>query len=332
MAKEKVTFITGDGIGPEISRAVRRVVDASSGGIDWKIVETNPKEEPGEEIISRMESSLEETSVGIKGPITTPIGSGYSSLTVALRKRLELYANVRPVKRLPGLGPDLHGEVDLVTVRENTEGLYSGIEHTVDDEYAESVKLTTRKSSRRVAKFAFEYAENESREKVTAVHKANILKQSDGLFLDCAREVAEDYPETEFEEKIVDNMAMQLLLRPEDFDVLLAPNLYGDILSDLSAGLIGGLGVAPGGNFGDDNVVFEAVHGSAPDIAGQNVANPVGLLRSAIMMLDYVDQEEAAEEIDSAIREVLDRGEILTPDLGGASSTTEFTDEIISCL
>lgn len=332
MAKDKVTFITGDGIGPEISRAVRRVVDASSGEIDWEIVETNPKEEPGEEIISRMESSLEETSVGIKGPITTPIGSGYSSLTVALRKRLELYANVRPVKRLPGLGPDLQGEVDLVTVRENTEGLYSGIEHTVDDEYAESVKLATRKGSRRVAKFAFEYAENESRNKVTAVHKANILKQSDGLFLDCAREVSEDHPETEYEEKIVDNMAMQLLLRPEDFDVLLAPNLYGDILSDLSAGLIGGLGVAPGGNFGDEKVVFEAVHGSAPDIAGQNVANPVGLLRSAIMMLEYVDQEEAAEEIDAAIREVLDRGEVLTPDLGGASSTTEFTDEMIGCL
>ncbi|MFP4631543.1 MAG: isocitrate/isopropylmalate dehydrogenase family protein [Candidatus Acetothermia bacterium] len=332
MTKDKVTFITGDGIGPEISQAVRRVIDASSGEIDWEIVETNPQEEPGEEIINRMESSLERTSVGIKGPITTPIGSGYSSLTVALRKRLQLYANVRPVKRLPGLGPDLSGDVDLITVRENTEGLYSGIEHTVEDKYAESVKLATRKASKRIAEFAFDLAEREGRYKVTAVHKANILKQTDGLFLDCARDVSKNYPEIEFEEKIVDNMAMQLLIRPEDFDVLLAPNLYGDILSDLSAGLIGGLGVAPGGNFGDEAVVFEAVHGSAPDIAGQNMANPLGLMRSAIMMLEYIGQDDAGTEIDSAIRDVLEEGEVMTPDLGGTASTKELTDEIISCL
>ena len=332
MASETVSFITGDGIGPEISRAVRKIIDASSGEIEWEIIETNPKEEPGEEIVERMVESVRKNSVGIKGPITTPIGSGYSSLTVATRKKLNLYANVRPVTKLPGLGPDLQKEVDLVTVRENTEGLYSGVEHTVKDKYAESVKLTTVEGSSRVARFAFEYAKNEGRSKVTAVHKANILKQSDGLFLDCAREVAEDYPRIEFDEKIVDNMAMQLLLRPEDFDVLLAPNLYGDILSDLSAGLIGGLGVAPGGNFGDDQVIFEAVHGSAPDIAGQNVANPLGLLRSAIMMLNYLDQDGAAAEIDSAIREVLSAGNVLTPDLGGNASTTELTDAITSHL
>jgi isocitrate dehydrogenase (NAD+) len=332
MASETVSFITGDGIGPEISRAVRRIIDASSGKIEWEIIETNPKEEPGEKIVERMVESVRKNSVGIKGPITTPIGSGYSSLTVATRKKLNLYANVRPVNKLPGLGPDLQKEVDLVTVRENTEGLYSGIEHTVKDQYAESVKLTTVEGSSRVARFAFEYAKNEDRDKVTAVHKANILKQSDGLFLDCAREVAENYPKIEFDEKIVDNMAMQLLLRPEDFDVLLAPNLYGDILSDLSAGLIGGLGVAPGGNFGDDRVIFEAVHGSAPDIAGQNEANPLGLLRSALMMLEYLDQDGASEEIDSAIREVLSGRNVLTPDLGGSSSTTEMTDAIISHL
>ncbi len=332
MEKSAVSLITGDGIGPEISRATREIIDSSSAKIDWEIIETNPGKEDGEEIISRMVSSVEKTGVGIKGPITTPIGSGYSSLTVATRKRLNLYANVRPVQRLPGLGPDLGRNVDLVTVRENTEGLYSGIEHEVGDEYAESTKLISRKGSERVARFAFEYAVRENRDKVTAIHKANILKKSDGLFLDVAEETSKDYPEIDFEEKIVDNMAMQLILRPEDFDVLLAPNLYGDILSDLSAGLIGGLGVAPGGNFGDDRVIFEAVHGSAPDIAGENVANPLGLLRSGIMMLDYIDQGEAAVQIESAIKKVLSEGNSLTPDLGGSASTTEFTEAIINCL
>lgn len=332
MEKSAVSLITGDGIGPEISRATREIIDSSSAKIDWEIIETNPGKEDGEEIISRMVSSVEKTGVGIKGPITTPIGSGYSSLTVATRKRLNLYANVRPVQRLPGLGPDLGRNVDLVTVRENTEGLYSGIEHEVGDEYAESTKLISRKGSERVARFAFEYAVRENRDKVTAIHKANILKKSDGLFLDVAEETSKDYPEIDFEEKIVDNMAMQLILRPEDFDVLLAPNLYGDILSDLSAGLIGGLGVAPGGNFGDDRVIFEAVHGSAPDIAGENVANPLGLLRSGIMMLDYIDQGEAAGQIESAIKKVLSEGNSLTPDLGGSASTTEFTEAIINCL
>lgn len=330
MRSTRVSLIAGDGIGPEISRATKRVIDSSSGSIDWEVIKTDPREEAGEEIVSRMVDSVQETGVGIKGPITTPVGSGYDSLTVAMRKELGLYANVRPVKPLPNLGRDLQGgEVDLVTVRENTEGLYSGIEHVIGDDYAESIKLTTREGSERIAKFAFEYALKEGREKVTAVHKANVLKKTDGMFLKIAEETSEDYPGVDFEDKIVDNMALQLFQRPEDYEVLLAPNLYGDILSDLSAGLIGGLGVAPGGNYGEDTVVFEAVHGSAPDIAGQNVANPLGLIRSGIMMLEQVGQEEAASNIDSAIEDVLSRGEVLTPDLGGSSSTCEIAEAII---
>lgn len=333
MAKTRISLITGDGIGPEISRATRRVIDRSAGKIDWEVIETDPREEDGEEIVDRMVRSLQETGVGIKGPITTPIGTGYSSLTVALRKRLNLYANVRPAEQLAGLGPNLQDEeVDLVTIRENTEGLYSGIEHEITDEYAESIKLTTKGGSKRIAEFAFEYARKKGRGKVTAIHKANILKKTDGLFLDSAREVSESFPEIEFEEKIVDNMAMQLILRPGDFEILLAPNLYGDILSDLTAGLIGGLGVAPGGNFGEDVVVFEAVHGSAPDIAGQNVANPLGLLRSGIMMLEHVNQPRAAHQIESAMGEVLSHGEAMTPDLGGNSTTSDVADAIINHL
>jgi len=333
MEKARVSLITGDGIGPEISEATRAIIDNSVGNIDWEVVEAKPQEEDGEVIFERMLASLKKTSIGIKGPITTPIGSGYSSLTVALRKELNLYANVRPVKKLPGIGPDFRiGEVDLVTVRENTEGLYCGIEHEIQGEFAESIKLTSKKGSERIAKFAFEYAKREGRTKVTAVHKANILKKSDGLFLDVARRVSRNYPDIELDEKIVDNMAMQLVLHPEDYEVLLAPNLYGDILSDFSAGLIGGLGVAPGGNFGDDVVVFEAVHGSAPDIAGKNIANPLGLLRSGVMMLEYVNQSEAVEQIETSVEEVLKEGEVLTPDLGGNATTTEFTEEIINHL
>jgi len=330
MEQVKVSLITGDGIGPEISRATRKIIDSSIGKIDWEVVEAKPQVEDGKVIFDRMFNSLKETSIGIKGPITTPIGSGYSSLTVALRKKLELYANVRPVKQLPGLNTNFQNrEVDLITIRENTEGLYSGIEHEISGEYAESIKLTSKKGSERIAKFAFEYAKKEGRKKVTAIHKANILKKSDGLFLDSARKISQDYPDIELDEKIVDNMAMQLVMHPEDYEVLLAPNLYGDILSDLSAGLIGGLGVAPGGNFGDDAVVFEAVHGSAPDIAGQNIANPIGLLRSSIMMLEYVNQSSAATQIESALKKVLKKGEVLTPDLGGKATTTELADEII---
>lgn len=333
MEQVKVSLITGDGIGPEISRATRRIIDNSIGNIDWEIIEAKPQEEDGEVIFDRMVDSLEETSIGIKGPITTPIGSGYSSLTVALRKKLNLYANVRPVKKLPGLGPNFpDGEIDLVTVRENTEGLYSGIEHEISGEYAESIKLTSKKGSERIAGFAFEYAKKEGKKKVTAIHKANILKKSDGLFLKAARKISRDYPEVELDEKIVDNMAMQLVLHPGEYEVLLAPNLYGDILSDLSAGLIGGLGVAPGGNFGDEAVVFEAVHGSAPDIAGQNIANPIGLLRSGIMMLEYVNQPRAANQIESALKKTLEEGGVLTPDLGGNATTTELTDKIIEHL
>ncbi|MFB6290790.1 MAG: isocitrate/isopropylmalate dehydrogenase family protein [Candidatus Bipolaricaulia bacterium] len=333
MQNTKVSLIPGDGIGPEISRAVRRIIDNSLAEVEWEVIETNPGEEEGKVIIDRMTSSLEETGVGLKGPITTPIGSGYSSLTVALRKNLNLYANVRPVKKLPGLGPDFQKErINLVTVRENTEGLYSGIEHEISGEYAESVKLTTKKGSEKIADFAFDYAKREGKEKVTAIHKANILKKTDGLFLDSARKVSRDYPEVELDEKIVDNMAMQLILHPENYEVLLAPNLYGDIISDLSAGLIGGLGLAPGGNFGDELAVFEAVHGSAPDIAGKNIANPLGLLQSGIMMLEYIDQSKPAAQIKSAIVEVMKSREVLTPDLGGDATTKELTNEIIAKL
>lgn len=330
----RISFITGDGIGPEISQATMRIVDESSARIDWDVVEVFPREEDGGKILDRMIGSVRENRVGIKGPITTPIGTGYSSLTVALRKKLELYANVRPVKLLPWVGPEVAGEeIDLVTIRENTEGLYFGVEHTVRDKYAQAIKLTTREASERVSRFAFDYALHEGRDKVTVVHKANILKEADGMFLDAARKVSGDYRgEVELDEKIVDNMAMQLVLNPEEYDVLLAPNLYGDILSDLTAGLMGGLGLAPGGNFGDDYVVFEAVHGSAPDIAGQDIANPIGLLRSTVMALRHLDQESAADQIENAIIKTLIEEKDLTPDLGGNGTTEDMVDRIIEGL
>lgn len=333
MDKPRISLITGDGIGPEVSKAMRKVVDASSARINWELIALGSEKESGEEILKRMISSLSKNKVGIKGPITTSIGMGHSSLTVTLRKKLGLFANVRPVKSLPGLGPDLTDrEIDLVMIRENTEGLYYGVEHRFDDEFAEAIRLTTYKASEKIARFAFEYALSFSRDKVTVIHKANILKETDGLFLETVRSVSKDYKSIELEEKIVDNMALQLLVNPEEFDVLLAPNLYGDILSDLTAGLIGGLGVAPGGNFGDDYVVFEAVHGTAPDIAGKNVANPLGLIRSAVIMLSYLDQDRPAAEINAAIERLLTKGDLLTPDLGGTASTSEMVDRIIDLM
>ncbi len=332
-----VTMIAGDGIGPEISNAVAKIIDAAGVKINWDKVEAGAgvMEKYGTPLPEQVFESIRKNKVALKGPITTPVGSGFRSVNVAIRKELELYANVRPLK--------IHAEkfankpnIDMVVFRENTEGLYVGIEHYVGDEAAESIKIITRKASRRIVRSAFEYAVRENRKKVTAVHKANILKFSDGLFLEEARKVAAEYaesnPEIEFDDKIVDNMCMQMVQYPEQYDVLVMPNLYGDIVSDLGAGLIGGLGLAPGMNLGDDIAVFEAVHGSAPDIAGQNKANPVALLFSAVLMLRHLGEKEAADKIENAASEVLNEGKVLTADLGGSSSTDEITDAIIARL
>jgi len=330
-------MIAGDGIGPEISNAVAKIIDAAGVEINWDKVEAGAGavEKYGTPLPEYVFESIRKNKVALKGPITTPVGSGFRSVNVAIRKELDLYANVRPLK--------IHAEkfankanIDMVVFRENTEGLYVGIEHYVGDEAAESIKIITRKASRRIARSAFEYAIRENRKKVTAVHKANILKFSDGLFLEEARKVAAEYaeshPEIEFDDKIVDNMCMQMVQYPEEYDVLVTTNLYGDIISDLGAGLIGGLGLAPGMNLGDDIAVFEAVHGSAPDIAGQNKANPVALLFSAILMLRHLGETEAADRIEKAVSLVLNKGEVLTGDLGGTATTDEITEAIISAL
>ena len=332
-----VTMIAGDGIGPEISEAVAKIIEAAGVEINWEKVEAGAgvMDKYGTPLPEEVFSSIRKNKVALKGPITTPVGSGFRSVNVAIRKELELYANVRPLK--------IHAEafanqenIDMVVFRENTEGLYVGIEHYVGDEAAESIKIITRKASRRIVKAAFEYAVRENRKKVTAVHKANILKFSDGLFLEEARKVAAEYaeshPEIEFDDKIVDNMCMQMVQYPGEYDVLVMPNLYGDIVSDLGAGLIGGLGLAPGMNLGDEIAVFEAVHGSAPDIAGQNKANPVALLFSAVLMLRHLDEKKAADNIERAASEVLNEGSVLTQDLGGNASTTEITEAIIAKL
>jgi isocitrate dehydrogenase (NAD+) len=263
--------------------------------------------------------------VALKGPVGTPIGSGFASANVRLRKGLDLFANLRPVKNLPGIKTRFEN-VDLVIVRENTEDLYSGIEHVVVPGVVESLKIITEKASRRIARFAFEYARKHGRKLITTIHKANIMKLSDGLFLDCVRDVAKDYPEIKTDEKIVDNACMQLVMRPEQYDVLLLENLYGDIMSDLAAGLVGGLGVVPGANIGENAAVFEAVHGSAPDIAGKNWANPTAILQTAVLMLEYINEKSAAERIRTALESVLAEGKCRTRDMGGTASTTEFTE------
>ena len=332
-----VTMIAGDGIGPEISEAVAEIIEAAGVEIRWDKVEAGAgvMDKYGTPLPEKVFDSIRENKVALKGPITTPVGSGFRSVNVAIRKELDLYANVRPLKvHAKEFAKDEN--LDMVVFRENTEGLYVGIEHYVGDQAAESIKIITRKASRKITERAFEYAVREGREKVTAVHKANILKYSDGLFLEEARKVAEKYkktnPEIEFDDKIVDNMCMQMVQYPEEYDVLVTTNLYGDIISDLGAGLIGGLGLAPGMNLGDDIAVFEAVHGSAPDIAGQNKANPVALLFSAILMLRHLGETEAADRIEKAVSLVLNKGKVLTGDLGGTSTTDEITEAIISAL
>jgi isocitrate dehydrogenase (NAD+) len=329
----KITLIPGDGIGSEITGAVVRIIGASGVEIEWDnfIAGAEALSRYGDPLPEPVLESIRQTRVALKGPLTTPVGTGFTSVNVRLRKTLDLYANLRPVRNLPGLVTPF-GDLDLVVVRENTEDLYSGIEHVVVPGVVESLKIITEKASTRIARFAFDYARRENRKKVTAIHKANIMKLSDGLFLDCFRKVAAEYPEIAADDKIVDNACMQLVMRPQQFDVLLLENLYGDIISDLAAGLVGGLGVVPGANIGELGSVFEAVHGSAPDIAGKNIANPTALLQTAVMMLRHLGERAAADLIERAMIHTLAVKQIRTRDLGGTASTTEYTEAIVASM
>ena len=329
---KRVTLIKGDGIGPEISDAVVKIINSTGVEIEWDVQTAGMDviETDGEPLPQRVLDSVKKNKVALKSPVTTPIGKGFRSVNVQLRKDLDLYANLRPCYNLPSVKTK-YDNVDIVVVRENTEDLYAGIERQVDENTAESIKIITREASLRIAEFAFDYAVKNNRKEVAVVTKANICKLSDGLFLNCAREVAEKYPQIKFREILVDNCCMQLVQNPNQFDVLLLPNLYGDIVSDLCAGLIGGLGVAQGANIGKDYAVFEPVHGSAPDIAGQDKANPTAMLLSAIEMLNYIDEREAAERIQKALFETLE-SEIKTVDLGGNATCSMFTNEIIKRL
>jgi isocitrate dehydrogenase (NAD+) len=331
--KHTITLIPGDGIGPEVTSAVVRIVEATNVEVEWETHYAGAQalEKYGTTLPDDLLESIKRNRVALKGPITTPVGKGFTSVNVGLRKALDLYANLRPVRALPNV-PSRYPELDLVVVRENTEDLYSGIEHVVVPGVVESIKIITAKASTRVSKFAFEYARREGRKKVTAVHKANIMKLSDGLFLDCFREVSKDYPEIEADDKIVDNACMQLVMRPEQFDIMLLENLYGDIVSDLCAGLIGGLGLVPGANIGELGAVFEAVHGSAPDIAGQGIANPTALLQSGILMLRHLGEREAADRVEGAMLKVFRDGAVRTRDIGGTAKTMEFAEAIIEAM
>jgi isocitrate dehydrogenase (NAD+) len=329
----KITLIPGDGIGSEITGAVVRIIEASGVEIEWEsfIAGAEALSRYGDPLPEPVLESIKRNRVALKGPLTTPVGTGFTSVNVRLRKTLDLYANLRPVRNLPGLVTPF-GDLDLVVVRENTEDLYSGIEHVVVPGVVESLKIITEKASTRIARFAFDYARRENRKKVTAIHKANIMKLSDGLFLDCFRKVAAEYPEIAADDKIVDNACMQLVMRPQQFDVLLLENLYGDIISDLAAGLVGGLGVVPGANIGELGAVFEAVHGSAPDIAGKNIANPTALLQTAIMMLRHLGERAAADLVERAMIHTLANKQVRTRDLGGTASTTEYTEAIVASM
>jgi len=329
----KVTLIPGDGIGSEITAAVIRIIEASGVEIEWEsfIAGAEALSRFGDPLPEPVLESIKRNKVALKGPLTTPVGTGFTSVNVRLRKTLDLYANLRPVRNLPGLITPF-GDLDLVVVRENTEDLYSGLEHIVVPGVVESLKIITEKASTRIARFAFEYSRREGRKKVTAIHKANIMKLSDGLFLECFRKVAAEYPDIEADDKIVDNACMQLVMKPQQFDVLLLENLYGDIISDLAAGLVGGLGVVPGANIGELGAVFEAVHGSAPDIAGKNLANPTALLQTGIMMLRHLGERDAADLIERAMIYTLDEKHIRTRDLGGTASTTEYTEAVVATM
>lgn len=327
-----ITLINGDGIGPEITEAVVKIIDASGLKIDWDLQTAGAlvAESEGSPLPPRVIDSVKKNGIALKAPVTTPIGKGFRSVNVQLRKALDLYANLRPCKNLPNIKTRYDG-VNVVIVRENTEDLYAGIERQVDENTAESIKVITREASERIAKFAFDYALKNNRKEVCVVTKANIMKLSDGLFLDSYRNVAKAYPQINQREILVDNLCMQMVQNPSQFDVLVLPNLYGDIVSDLCAGLIGGLGVAQGANIGEDCAVFEPVHGSAPDIAGKNQANPTALILSAIEMLRYIKQDAYADKIENALFNTLAKG-VLTKDLGGNASTSDYTDAIISYL
>jgi isocitrate dehydrogenase (NAD+) len=330
----RVTLIPGDGIGPELAEATRRVLDATGIEFEWEVQEAGEATiaTEGTPLPERVLESIRRNKIALKGPITTPVGSGFRSVNVGLRQALNLYANLRPARSMAGV-PSRYDDVDLVIVRENTEDLYAGIEHMVGRDAAESIKIITRAASERIARFAFEYAIANGRRKVTAVHKANIMKLSDGLFLESCTAVAAQYVgRVEFEDRIVDNMCMQLVQKPDLYDVLVLPNLYGDIVSDLAAGLVGGLGVAPGANIGEDGAVFEPVHGSAPKYAGQNKANPTALILSGALMLRHMGYAELGERVEEAVRGVIAEGRTVTSDIGGNAGTSQFADAVIERL
>jgi len=329
----KITLIPGDGIGPEVTQAVVRILESTGVKFEWERFAAGAEafEIFGEYIPSALYDSIERNKVALKGPVTTPVGGGFKSINVTLRKKFDLFANFRPVKNLPGLETKWPG-VDLIIVRENTEGEYVGLEHEVVPGVVESIKVITEKGSTRIAKFAFEYARKHGRKKIHSIHKANIMKMSDGLFLRCARKVAEGYPDVLYGEHIIDNTCMQLVMNPWQYDTLLLENLYGDIVSDLCAGLVGGLGLVPGANLGADCAIFEAVHGSAPDIAGQDLANPTALLQSAVLMLHHLDEPAAAERVQKAVETVYAERKSLTRDVGGHAGTSQFADAVLAAM
>lgn len=328
--KHHITLIPGDGIGPEVCNATRQVIAATGVEVEWEVVEagTTAIQKYGTPLPDEVFESIKRNKVALKGPVTTPVGEGFQSVNVTLRKQLNLFANVRPINSKYGIS-DRFSNVDMVIVRENTEDVYSGLEQDIAPGVAQTLKIITKAASERIAKFAFEYARQYGRKEVHAVHKANIMKKSDGLFLQCCRAVAANYPDIQYKEIIVDNCAMQMVMRPQQFDVLVMTNLYGDIISDLGAGLVGGLGLVPGVNYGEDLAVFEAVHGSAPDIAGKNLANPLALILSAELMLRYLGEETAATHLKHGVIVLLTERHHLTPDLGGTATTTELTSALI---
>jgi isocitrate dehydrogenase (NAD+) len=334
--KHTVTLLPGEGIGPEVAAATREILDAAGVKIKWEELgaraENTDKATIGAEVLNTAAiESVRKNKVALKGPMATAIAGGARSVNVALRKSLDLYSNLRPVKNVPGVKSHFDN-VDIVIVRENTEDLYSGLEHEVVPGVVESLKIITEKASTRIAKFAFEYARKNGRKKIHAIHKANIMKLGDGLFLKSIRVVAENYKDIEYKELIVDNACMQIVIDPKQFDILLLPNLYGDIVSDLGAGLVGGLGVVPSGNIGEECAIFEAVHGTAPDIAGKGLANPTALIMSAVLMLNYLNEREAAAKVDAALIKVYREGKHVTKDVGGKAGTKEFTDAVIKAL
>ncbi len=337
MTTHKVTLIPGDGIGPEVTAAVVQIVEAASAAtgveIDWHRFDAGADAfaKTGEYIPKALYESIEQNRVALKGPVTTPIGGGFSSINVTLRKKFDLFANFRPIKNLPGLKTNYPG-VDLIIFRENTEDLYAGLELMIVPGVAQSLKIITEKGSTRIAVAAFEYARKHGRKKIHSIHKANIMKVTDGLFLDCARNVAAGFPEVEYKEHIVDNTCMQLVMNPYQYDILLTENLYGDILSDLCSAFVGGLGLVPGANLGHECAIFEAVHGSAPDIAGKDMANPTALLQSAVLLLHHLDATATAERVQTGLEAVYAEGKTLTRDVGGTSGTKAFADAVMAAM